>query len=217
MEISATAAWINSTFASFDVGITTAIHGLYEVAGGFFTPFFNFISFFGKGGIPLILIALALIIMPRTRRFGTAMLLGLAIGAIITNCCLKILIARPRPYVDESSVFYQFWLLVGQNTESDKSFPSGHTTAAFAAMTALFLVGDKRVSWTAFIFAFLMGVARIYLCVHYPSDVLAGMIVGIIGGALGAVITYKLPAKWYKLQFYKRKVGKHECLDSRKN
>lgn len=141
------------------------------------------------------------------------MCLSLAVGALITNCCLKILIARPRPYADESSIFYQLWLLVGQNVESDKSFPSGHTTAAFASMTAVFLVGDKRWSWTAYIFAILMGVARIYLCVHFPSDVLGGIIVGLIGGIVGTLIVAKLPAKWYELNFFK-KGGDAECSDS---
>ena len=77
------------------------------------------------------------------------------------------------------------------------SFPSGHTTAAFSTMTALFLMGNKKYSWTAFIFAFLMGLARIYLVVHYPSDVLGGIIVGVVAGCLGALIAAKLPEAWY--------------------
>lgn len=213
MDITASAAWINSTFSSFDEGITLAVHSLYTAAGGFFTPFFELISFFGKGGICLILLSLALMYLPKTRKFGTAMLLSVAIGAIFTNLVLKVAIARPRPYADETSVFYQLWLLVGQNMESDKSFPSGHTTAAFATMTAVFLVGNKRISWTAYIFAFLMGLARIYLVVHYPSDVLAGIIVGTAAGIIGTAVAQHLPKKWYTLIFYKRKVGKHECSD----
>lgn len=213
MEITASAIWLNTVFAGFDQSITLAVHQLYNWGGGFFTPFFEFISFLGKGGLPLIFLSLLLTLYKSTRRFGTAMCLSLAVGALITNCCLKILIARPRPYADESSVFYQLWLLVGQNVESDKSFPSGHTTAAFASMTAVFLVGDKRWSWTAYIFAILMGVARIYLCVHFPSDVLGGIIVGLIGGIVGTLIAYRLPAKWYELNFFK-KGGESDCSDS---
>ena len=213
MEITASAIWLNTVFAGFDQSITLAVHQLYNWGGGFFTPFFEFISFLGKGGLPLIFLSLLLTLYKPTRRFGTAMCVSLAVGALITNCCLKILIARPRPYADESSIFYQLWLLVGQNVESDKSFPSGHTTAAFASMTAVFLVGDKRWSWTAYIFAILMGVARIYLCVHFPSDVLGGIIVGLIGGIAGTLIAAKLPAKWYELNFFK-KGGDAECSDS---
>lgn len=197
MEMTASALWINQTFAAFDTGITTAVHKLYDLAGGFFTPFFELVSLFGKAGIFLILLSLALLIYKPTRRFGTAMLLGVTIGAIFTNLCLKVFIARPRPYADESSLFHQLWLLVGQNIESDKSFPSGHTTAAFATMTPAFILGKPKVKWAAVIFAVLMGIARIYLVVHYPSDVLAGMIVGIFAGCIAVLIAQKLPRKWY--------------------
>ena len=133
------------------------------------------------------------------------MLLGVTIGAIFTNLCLKVFIARPRPYADESSLFHQLWLLVGQNIESDKSFPSGHTTAAFATMTPAFILGKPRVKWAAVIFAVLMGIARIYLVVHYPSDVLAGMIVGIFAGCIAVLIAQKLPRKWYRWDVLEKK------------
>ena len=205
MEITASALWINQTFAAFDAGITTAIHKLYDLAGGFFTPFFELVSLFGKAGIFLILLSLALLIYKPTRRFGTAMLLGVTIGAICTNLFLKVFISRPRPYADESSLFHQLWLLVGQNLESDKSFPSGHTTAAFAAMTPAFILGKPKVKWAAVIFAVLMGIARIYLVVHYPSDVLAGMIVGIFAGCVSVLIAQKLPRKWYQWDVLEKK------------
>ena len=225
MEITASALWINQTFAAFDTGITTAVHKLYDLAGGFFTPFFELVSLFGKAGIFLILLSLALLIYKPTRRFGTAMLLGVTLGAIFTNLCLKVFIARPRPYADESSIFHQLWLTVGQNLESDKSFPSGHTTAAFATIVAgivarngmegllaatiiagiLLILGKPRAKWVAVIFAVLMGIARIYLVVHYPSDVLAGMIVGIFAGCLGVLIAQKLPRKWYTWDVMEKK------------
>ena len=213
MTETASALWINSTFAGFDVAITTAIHKLYEIGGGFFTPFFEFISILGKGGAFLIFLSLLLTLYRPTRRFGTAMCLGLALGALVTNCCLKIVIARARPYVDQNSIYYQFWQLVGMNTESDKSFPSGHTTATFGACVPVFLVGKKRVSWTALLFGLMMGIARIYLCVHYPSDVIAGFLVGTLAGCCAVIIAAKLPHKWYELEFFKRKEGAHECSD----
>lgn len=205
MTVTAAALWLNTVFADFDAGVTLFIHRLYEIGGGFFTPFFEFVSLLGKGGIFLIVLGLVLLLSKRTRRCGTAILLGIAIGALITNCCLKILIARPRPYSDENSLFYQLWLLVGQNVESDKSFPSGHTTAAMAASTAVFFSCNKRYSWLAFLFAAVMGIARIYLVVHFPSDVVGGFIVGFIGGALGALIMNALPDKWYSLDIIKER------------
>ncbi len=215
MEITASAVWINQTFANFDESITSAVHSLYEIAGGFFTPFFEGVSYLGKGGIFLILLSAMLLFYRPTRRFGTAMLLGLTIGFAVTNLCLKVFIARPRPYVDQDSIFYKFWLTVGQNTESDKSFPSGHTTAAFGCMTPAFILGNRRVKFFSLLFAVLMGIARIYLCVHFPSDVLAGMIVGILAGCIAVVIASKLPRKWYKWDLSERKrepSGKHEIV-----
>ena len=179
MELTAAALWLNTAFAAFDQTVTSAIHRLYETAGWFFTPFLELISLLGKGGAALILLSLCLIFFRRTRRFGTAMLLGLTIGALCTNLFIKVVIARPRPYADENGFFYPLWQMMGMHVESDKSFPSGHTTAAFASMVPVFLLGKKRVSWTALIFAVLMGISRIYLVVHYPSDVLGGWCLGM--------------------------------------
>lgn len=205
MELTAVAAWLNYTFADFDVGVTLAIHKLYEVAAWFFSPLLETITFFGNGGICLIIFSIFLILFKKTRRHGTAMLLGIIVGALFTNVWLKVVVARPRPYADESSVLHQIWVTMGQHMESDKSFPSGHTTSAFACMTPLFFAKKKPVAISAFVFALLMGISRIYLAVHYPSDVIAGIIVGFIAGCIGAIIAKKLPAKWYELEFKKKK------------
>ena len=205
MELTAAAAWLNANFADFDLAIMLAVHKLYDLASWFFSPLLETITFFGNGGICLIIFSIFLIFFQKTRRFGTAMLLGIIIGALFTNVWLKVVIARPRPYSDESGIMHQIWLTMGQHMESDKSFPSGHTTSAFACMTPLFFAKKKPVAISAFLFAFLMGVSRIYLAVHYPSDVLAGMIVGFIAGCLGALIASKLPEKWYSLNFIKGK------------
>ena len=95
---------------------------------------------------------------------------------------------------------------MGSFTDSDKSFPSGHTTAAFATMVPVFLLGRKRWSWLALVFGVLMGLSRIYLVVHYPSDVLSGLVVGSIAGVIGTLIAQNaIPKRWYYLDFLKRK------------
>lgn len=211
MELTAAAAWLNSTFAGFDIAFATGVHKLYELAPGFFTPFMEFVSIFGKGGIFLIILSLALTFFKKTRRYGTAMSIGLLLSFLLVNVFLKVAIARPRPYVDESSVFYRFWTLVGQHTESDKSFPSGHVNATFATMVPLFILGDKRRSWLALAFGVLMGISRIYLCVHYASDVLGGMLTGTLGGIIGVLIASRIPEKWYGWDLTRQKVtGRHE-------
>ena len=212
MEINAPALWLNDFFAGFDESITLAVHKLYTLAGGFFTPFFEGVSVLGKGGIFLILLSALLMLYRPTRRFGTSMLLGLTIGFAITNLFLKVAIARPRPYTDTDSVFYQLWLMVNQHTESDKSFPSGHMTAACASMIPLVILARPWQKILAALFAILMGLSRIYLCVHFPSDVLGGLIVGLFAGSLAVLIAQKLPRGWYQWDFARKKqpAGKHE-------
>jgi len=78
------------------------------------------------------------------------------------------------------------------------------------------LLGKKRISWTALLFGFAMGIARIYLCVHFPSDVVAGMLVGTLAGCCAVIISARIPYKWYETDFYKKKAGAHECSDSGK-
>ncbi len=197
MEMTAIALWLNTVFARFDESVAIAVHKLYEIAPGFFTPFLTLVTYMGMGGIFLILLSFALMLFRPTRRFGTAMLLAVSIGALITNLTVKPLVARPRPYTWDGSVFQQYWIQLGRHTESDKSFPSGHMTAAMAASTAVFLRGRRKISWTAFFFAFFMGVSRIYLSVHYATDVLGAVITGGVGGVLGYWVSTRIPDRFY--------------------
>ncbi len=213
MELTAAALWLNTFFAAFDERFAVLVHKLYELAGPVMTPLMELISLLGKGGVFLILLSVVLMIPQKTRRIGTAMLLGLGLGVLFTNLFLKIVIARPRPYIDEAKVFHDIWLMMGQHMESDKSFPSGHTTAAFASMVPLFILGRKKLSWLALVFACSMGISRIYLMVHYPSDVLGGIVVGTVAGILGVLIARLLPELWYRFDFFaaRHKKGKHEA------
>ena len=213
MNMTAGAAWLNSFFAGFDAGLVNAIHGLHECAADWLQPIMEFISLLGKGGIFLIILSMVLLIYRPTRRFGTAMCLGLAIGAVVVNLWLKVVIARPRPYADPQSMFYPIWLDHGSHTESDFSFPSGHTNAAFAAMVPLFILGNKKTSWLALVFGILMGISRIYLVVHYPTDVIGGFITGTMAGIIGTLIALRIPdsSMWYGWDLRKqRRKGDHE-------
>lgn len=208
MSITPVALWLNTFFASFDASISVLVNKLYDLGGAFFTPFLELVSVLGDGGIFLIILSLFLMLFRPTRRYGAAILLSIAIGALITNLWLKPWVARPRPYTSEGSVFEEIWMLMGAHSESDMSFPSGHTTAAFSAMTAIFFVGNKRISWTAFIFGILMGISRIYLGVHYASDVLGGIVVGLVAGSLGYFISSRFPRAFYEKKLFKgKKVG----------
>lgn len=206
MELTAIAAWLNTTFSGFDLAIFSVLHGLAEAAGWFFTPFFHLVSLFGEDGMGLLLVSVILMLFKRTRKAGICMFVAVACGAVITNLLLKNIIARPRPFADEMGIVHAWWLSVGAPMERSASFPSGHTTATMAAMTALFLNMRSSARWLCFVPVLLMGASRNYLMVHYPSDVLGG----IIAGALGAVAAYFIVQALYRYF----EAHKHERLSA---
>ena len=196
MDPSRFALWLDSACAGFDQAILGAIHQVQQSgADVILDPLARLLALWGKGGVCLILLGLVLLACRPTRKLGLGVLLALAIGAICTNVILKPLVLRPRPYADETRLIYQWWLEAGAHLESDASFPSGHTTAATAAMSALFFLSRRRGRWAYFLFAAAMALSRLYLVVHYPTDVLAGLLIGFGAGALGAYLTTKLASR----------------------
>lgn len=194
MELSPVAVWLDTTFAGFDFAVFSWYHHVAEAAGWFFTPFFHLVSLFAANGIGPLLVSFALMLFRPTRKAGVCMFLAVVFGAIITNLVLKTIIARPRPFADEAGAVYGWWLAVGAPMEASFSFPSGHTTATMAAMTALFLSTRGKARWLCFVPVVLMGASRNYLMVHYPTDVFGG----IVAGALGALAAYFVVRRWYR-------------------
>ena len=133
----------------------------------------------GNGGLIWIALAGILLLIPRYRKAGAAVLAGLALEVICCNLVLKPLIARVRPCDVNTAV----QLLVAR--PDDFSFPSGHTGASFAAVTALY-AGGNRLWIPALLLAALISFSRLYLYVHYPTDVLAGILLGAAAGWLGS-------------------------------
>lgn len=179
--------FIQTTFAGLDTAAFEFMSGLQQSAGDMLTPLMKIISFLGEKGLLFIVIGLCCILFSKQRKLGICIIGAVAIGAIITNIALKNIVARPRPFT--LSEFEGFWVAVGSPMEDEFSFPSGHTTAITAAATALFIQRKKAWSWIGYIFALLMAFSRVYLIVHFASDVIAGLIVGIIAGVLSALIT----------------------------
>lgn len=197
------AQWLNTTFASFDSAILDFYYNLHKSsAGGFFDFFFKNFTLLGEDGIFLILLSLIFLLFKKTRKVGAGMLGGIIIGALFTNITIKQVVARPRPYAT-TELFQSRWLEVNGRLESEYSFPSGHTTSAMAAMTPIFLFCKKNVSWLAFLFVILMGASRNYIFVHYPSDILGGIIVGGLAGLLA----YLIVRVFYEKVFPKNKLG----------
>ena len=183
--MSAAASGLNSFFSGYDKLILTALHAL---ACGFLNFFNKFISLLGEKGIIFILLALVLMCFSRTRKFGVCLFGAIACGALITNIILKDAIARPRPF-ETLELYRQWWEAAGSAAEDGFSFPSGHVTAAAAGCTAFCLLKGKKLYLPCGIWVLLMMIARNYLMVHYPSDVLFGLIIGVGSGFAAWYIT----------------------------
>lgn len=136
------------------------------------TPIFKFITTLGNAGVIWIVLSVGLLIPKKTRRVGVLALVSLLFSALIDNVILKNVVARTRPY----DVIEGLTSLVG--AQKDYSFPSGHTGSAFAAAGVMFRELPKKFGIPILVFACLMGLSRLYVGVHYPSDVLGGALIG---------------------------------------
>ena len=151
------------------------------------------ITTFGDGGIFWIAWSVLLMFFPKTRKTGLGMAFALAMGLVVCNLTLKPMVARIRPYDLQAELGVTINLL--QGAMHDFSFPSGHTIASFEAATVL-LKNSKKMGIPAYILAILVAFSRLYLYVHYPTDVIASIILGtifaLIGNALAGVIAPKI-------------------------
>lgn len=179
-----------SIFDSFDMSVFTFFGE--QIQNAAMNIVANFITFFGGSEfvMPMAVLGLVLSFFKRTRKFGMSVLFAVLVGTLLTNIVFKPMFDRPRPYVyyAENPLFMSWYEFAGSHVESDKSFPSGHTTAAFEIGVALFLVLNKKYSWIFPVFSVLVGLSRIYLMVHYVTDVLGGVVIGTFAGIMGYVI-----------------------------
>ena len=138
----------------------------------------KFITHLGDGGCIWIITALVLLCFKKTRAAGICLAISLAVTAIAGNLILKNLFARTRPFIEAN-------MPVIINPPGGYSFPSGHTSSSFAAATAL--AGCfKKYAYLFYIVAALIAFSRVYLYVHYPSDIICGAVLGI---AIGFIFT----------------------------
>ena len=185
-----TAEFLNTAFASFDYAILSVFHSLAEAAGAIFTPIAEIFALIGDNGYFGFLLAFILLCFKKTRKCGVCIIFAIGFGALFTNIAIKNIVARPRPYASEVAAFKEWWTYAGAHLESEFSFPSGHTTAAMASMTALCIAIGKQRKWLiapAALYVIVMGASRNYLMVHYPTDIIAGIIVGAAGAVLACL------------------------------
>ncbi len=164
----------------------SVIEKIYRFQHNLNSELFNRIMIFftnlGDYGTVWIAIALILFLNKKYRKTGILAFVSLAICSVIVNIILKPLIQRPRPFTEIADII----LLI--KTPKDYSFPSGHTAASFV-MVYIFFRHIKKYFIPVFITGILIAFSRMYLTVHFPSDIIAGIIIGIFSGYVGEKLT----------------------------
>lgn len=146
------------------------------------TPLLIAITTLGNSGIIWIIFSLALLVPKKTRRIGLMSILALLLSLLINNIILKNLVARTRPYEMVEGLVP----LIGR--PRDYSFPSGHTGSSFASAWVLFRKLPAGYGISALVLAGLIGISRLYVGAHYPTDVLFGVLGGIVSGSIAMLM-----------------------------
>ena len=184
---------IFDSFLNFDLIV---FQWIQSVQNEFLDALMVGITTLGNGGAVFIAIGLVLLFTKKYRKAGLAVIVALLVMLLCNDLFLKEFFARPRPFIllETDPEKYAFWgrgyvypELISKPTSF--SFPSGHTASAFAAAIAL-LWHNRKIGVPVTIFSVLMGFSRIYVEVHYCTDVIAGVISGTIC-ALVAVLIVK--------------------------
>ena len=152
---------------------------IQENLRGVMDGFWLFITHLGDDGIRWIALGIALLFCKKTRPIGFTMLVSLLFDWLLINVSLKGLIGRARPFVVNEDIV----TLIAKPSPY-RSFPSGHSGGSFAAMFALAKWTPKKVGIPAIILATLVALSRLYVGVHYPTDIIAGCIVGWVCSVL---------------------------------
>ena len=156
------------------------------------------ITVLGDAGIFWMVIAAALLLFKKTRRVGLGMGIAMLMGLLLCNLTLKPLCQRPRPYDYQFDVFNKLIpLLIEQ--QHDFSFPSGHTIASFESAGVIALNNKKR-GIPALILASLIAFSRLYLYVHYPTDVLVSVLLGLALAFVGNQLAHRVPDRYLLLK-----------------
>ena len=178
---------LNTWALSFDLPILDWIQA--NMANPFLDMIMPWITILGDAGIFWMSVAGVLAITKKYRKIGFGMAIAMALGLLVCNVTLKPLVARIRPYDFQEALGVTINLLIDK--QHDFSFPSGHTIASFEACTVI-LLGSRKLGIPATLLAILIAFSRLYLYVHYPTDVIVSVILGTIFGIIGYLVTHKI-------------------------
>ena len=170
---------------SFDTTVLNAIQQTLRC--GFLDTAAVFLSYLTSYGIIWIVLGIILLFFRRTRPAGIILLMALALGYLTGDVLLKHLVNRPRPFVDNPGIT----LLIKQ--PSGASFPSTHCTLA-AASTTVLLARFRGLGIAALLMTICIAFSRLYLYVHYPTDVICGLLLGVLCGSAALLIAKGLKA-----------------------
>lgn len=168
-----------NTVSSASISALTRFEGdillwIQQNLRGFLDAPVRAITMLGNHGLFWIALTLLLLFFRKTRRAALVSALSMLLTLLVVNILLKPLVARIRPY----EIIEGLRCIVAR--ESEFSFPSGHSANSLACAWVLYRLCDKKLGLPALILAILISLSRLYVGVHYPTDVLAGIAVGIL-------------------------------------
>lgn len=136
-------------------------------------PVMTFITSLGNAGALWIALTVLLLIFKRTRRTGAYCAAAMLLTLLVVNVAIKPLVARTRPY----ELIEGLQLLISKQV--DYSFPSGHSANSLSCAWTIFRLAPRKWGVPALALAVLISLSRLYVGVHFPTDVLAGAAIGI--------------------------------------
>lgn len=180
---------IDKIFYNFDLWV---FHFFGSIQNELLNYVAKFFTTFGDEAfmIPIVIFGIVLCFFKKSRKYGFTIIFAVLVGTLVTNVVAKPLFLRVRPYntLQDNADFLGWYQFAGSLSESDYSFPSGHTTGAVELATAMFLCfksDKKKIAYIFPVIALCTAGSRIYLMVHYASDVLGGIFVGLVAGICG--------------------------------
>lgn len=183
--------------SGFDHALLACMHYLATINKALLTPVAQMLSMPGNhGGVGYIIACLIMLGFKKTRKYGFYGLVAMAFSALIVSAIIKPIAARPRPYMSGVSDYVNWWHYIGATMESEVySFPSGHTSVTMALVTT-FVFLEKKF-WPLYLCVLMVGMSRNYLMVHYPTDVMAGIVTGFVAAYLAVKLCRIVIARFH--------------------